>query len=344
VARAAVADADRPPGVAPLERVPAAHRNPVEGNPPQPDLGFHDTAVPRAAVEYSRPGAGRRGRGAGRLRLPVSPAPEQTRPRALLDNHRHQLAPASAWPGRARGAAARRRVGPGPPPGHRRYERDPASCPATAQLRDRRRPGRRRRHRRGRSVRAAPPRSRCAAAAAVAAPTRPTSTASAPAARPWPAPRSPAPTTPAPPTTTPRSSPRARDIRIDVGYQLAHPRLTVDGRDTGVDASRGLAIGLAVPGQLLGARLAVGAGLFLPDQHITRTRTLASSQPRFALYDNRPQRLFLAANLATRCRAASTSAPASRTCRAPRAPSRSTAWSASPTPRSASSSWRSTST
>ncbi|MBP8808623.1 MAG: outer membrane protein transport protein [Kofleriaceae bacterium] len=89
-------------------------------------------------------------------------------------------------------------------------------------------------------------------------------------------------------------------IRIDLGYQLALPRLTVDGRDVGVDASRGLAVGLAVPGQLLGARLAVGAGLFLPDQHITRTRTLASSQPRFALYDNRPQRLFLSANLAVR--------------------------------------------
>lgn len=90
------------------------------------------------------------------------------------------------------------------------------------------------------------------------------------------------------------------DIRIDVGYQQAHPRLTVDDRDTNVDSSRGLAIGLAVPGQLLGARLAIGAGLFLPDQHITRTRTLASGQPRFQLFDNRPQRLFLAANVATR--------------------------------------------
>ena len=91
---------------------------------------------------------------------------------------------------------------------------------------------------------------------------------------------------------------RSPDIRIDVGYQLAVPRLTVDGRDTDVDASRGLALGLAVPGRLLGARLAIGAGLFLPDQQITRTRTLASERPRFALYDNRPQRLFLAANLA----------------------------------------------
>ena len=91
---------------------------------------------------------------------------------------------------------------------------------------------------------------------------------------------------------------RSPDIRIDVGYQLAVPRLTVDDRDVDVDASRGLAMGLAVPGRLLGARIAVGAGLFLPDQQITRTRTLASERPRFALYDNRPQRLFLSANVA----------------------------------------------
>lgn len=91
---------------------------------------------------------------------------------------------------------------------------------------------------------------------------------------------------------------RSSDIRIDIGYQLALPRLTVDGNDLGVDPSRGLAVGLAVPGRLLGAELAVGAGLFLPDQHITRTRTLASSAPRFALYDNRPQRLLLSADLA----------------------------------------------
>ncbi len=88
------------------------------------------------------------------------------------------------------------------------------------------------------------------------------------------------------------------DIRIDVGYHLAQPLLSVDGHGQGVDSSRGLAIGLAVPGKVGAARLAIGAGLFLPDQQITRTRTLPSPQPRWSLYDNRPQRLFLAANLA----------------------------------------------
>jgi long-chain fatty acid transport protein len=88
------------------------------------------------------------------------------------------------------------------------------------------------------------------------------------------------------------------DIRIDVGYQMALPQLAVDGHDQHVDASRGTALGIAVPGRLAGARLAIGAGLFLPDQQITRTRTLPSGQPRWSLYDNRPQRLFLAANIA----------------------------------------------
>lgn len=87
------------------------------------------------------------------------------------------------------------------------------------------------------------------------------------------------------------------DIRIDVGYQLAAPTLTVDDRDVNVDWSRGLALGLAVPGKVAGKRVAIGAGIFLPDQHITRTRSLPSPRPRFALYDNRPQRLFLSADL-----------------------------------------------
>jgi len=91
---------------------------------------------------------------------------------------------------------------------------------------------------------------------------------------------------------------RATDIRIDVGYQLAAPHLTVDDRDLGVDGSHGLALGLLVPGQIAGRRVAVGAGLFLPDQHVTRTRSLPSQRPRFALYDNRPQRLFLSVDVA----------------------------------------------
>lgn len=87
------------------------------------------------------------------------------------------------------------------------------------------------------------------------------------------------------------------EIRFDLGYQLASPSLTVNDLDVGVAPSRGVTTSLNVPGRIAGTRVALGAGLFLPDQHITRTRTLASSKPRFVVYDNRPQRLFIAANL-----------------------------------------------
>ncbi len=85
------------------------------------------------------------------------------------------------------------------------------------------------------------------------------------------------------------------DIHIDVGYQMAVPRVGANGETFAVDRSEGLAAGLAVPGQILGKRLAIGASLFVPDQQVTRTRTLPAGRPRFLAYDNRPQRLLLAA-------------------------------------------------
>jgi long-chain fatty acid transport protein len=88
------------------------------------------------------------------------------------------------------------------------------------------------------------------------------------------------------------------DIHIDIGYRAAVPRLAINDLDLGVDTSRGLHAGLAVPGRLAGLPVALGGAIFLPDQHASRVRALPRSQPRFALFDNRPQRLFLAANLA----------------------------------------------
>ncbi len=90
-------------------------------------------------------------------------------------------------------------------------------------------------------------------------------------------------------------------IRFDLGYQIAVPSLRINDQDLRVDSSRGFSIGLAVPGRI-GPRgiikLAIGGGLFIPDQQITRVRSVASDQPRFVLYDNRPQRMFLGANVA----------------------------------------------
>lgn len=88
------------------------------------------------------------------------------------------------------------------------------------------------------------------------------------------------------------------DVRVDVGYQLALPRLSINDQDLGVDTVRGFALSLNVPGRVGNTRVAFGGALFVPDQRLSRIRTLNSQQPRFQLFDNRPQRLFLAANLA----------------------------------------------
>jgi long-chain fatty acid transport protein len=91
---------------------------------------------------------------------------------------------------------------------------------------------------------------------------------------------------------------RGRDLRIDLGYRYAQPLLRMNGRDVGVDASRGVLIGLVAPGAIGPVRFAFGASLWLPDQRLTRVRSLPFDQPRFVLFDNRPQRLYFAANLA----------------------------------------------
>lgn len=87
-------------------------------------------------------------------------------------------------------------------------------------------------------------------------------------------------------------------MEIDVGYQMAFPTLEVNGDDTHVDALTGLAMSLTAPGKVGGLDVALGGSVFLPDDQLTRTRTLSAQQPRFIVYDNRPQRLFLSANLA----------------------------------------------
>jgi long-subunit fatty acid transport protein len=88
---------------------------------------------------------------------------------------------------------------------------------------------------------------------------------------------------------------RFEDIHIDVGYQMAVPRVGANDERFAVDRSAGIAAGIAVPGKIAGNRLAIAATLFLPDQQVTRTRTLPAERPRFLAYDNRPQRLLLAA-------------------------------------------------
>jgi len=91
---------------------------------------------------------------------------------------------------------------------------------------------------------------------------------------------------------------QSSDLRIDIGYQLARPNLSVSGEPQPLMDSRGVTAGLVLPGAIYALRFAFGLTLFLPDQQVTRIRVLSFDRPRLQLYDNRGQRLYMAANLA----------------------------------------------
>jgi len=92
----------------------------------------------------------------------------------------------------------------------------------------------------------------------------------------------------------------ARDnrLRIELGYAFMHPELRIDGRTLGVDAHRGFQGGFVIAGDVYEHTIAFALSLHLPDRLITRVRALPERQPRFVLYDNRPQRLVLSASFA----------------------------------------------
>jgi len=91
---------------------------------------------------------------------------------------------------------------------------------------------------------------------------------------------------------------RQRDIRFDLGYAYHDPRLRFDGGDADVDLVKGLQLGVVLPGELLERRFGVGLSMMLLDDRVTRVRALPQQQPRFVLFDNRPQRLYITANFA----------------------------------------------
>jgi len=87
-------------------------------------------------------------------------------------------------------------------------------------------------------------------------------------------------------------------MEISFGYLSAKPSLKLNGGDLGVTQSRGSFAGVTLPRKLAWHRLAVSLSLYLPNNFITRVRSLPESQPRFVLYDNRPQRIVVTSSLA----------------------------------------------
>ncbi len=91
-----------------------------------------------------------------------------------------------------------------------------------------------------------------------------------------------------------------RDGRLHVGlgwFGAAHD-LYLNQYSSAVDPVDGIVLGLNVPGHVGDFRFGFGLGVHLNDQRVSRTRTLPRARPRWELYDNRPQRTYLATHVA----------------------------------------------
>jgi len=90
----------------------------------------------------------------------------------------------------------------------------------------------------------------------------------------------------------------AQRMELSIGYMNVDQSLKINGLDSGVDPVRGLVGGLVAPGVIAGIPFAFGFAIHLPDDRLSRVRAEQQDQPRWELYDNRNQRLYLAASLA----------------------------------------------
>lgn len=93
---------------------------------------------------------------------------------------------------------------------------------------------------------------------------------------------------------------RGTAMRISIGWYGVVNDLRVNGESSNVDSLHGAVMGLVVPGRIGDFRFAFGLAVHLPDDAVSRTRSLPHATPRWELYDNRGHRAFIAANLAIR--------------------------------------------
>ncbi len=91
---------------------------------------------------------------------------------------------------------------------------------------------------------------------------------------------------------------RSKALEVDIAYMHASHFLRLNDKDTAVDDVGGLVVGLGTGGKIGGIPVGFGLGVHLPDARLSRVRALRQEQPRWELYDNRNQRIYLAANVA----------------------------------------------
>lgn len=92
----------------------------------------------------------------------------------------------------------------------------------------------------------------------------------------------------------------ARGLDLTAGYYYASHSLEMNGHDSRVDPVRGIVGGLVAPGSIGFLPFAFGIATFLPDDRLSRARASRQEDPRWVLYDNRTQLIFISANLAIR--------------------------------------------
>ena len=91
---------------------------------------------------------------------------------------------------------------------------------------------------------------------------------------------------------------RSGELSIGLGWFGAAHEFALDDEPSNVDPASGITFGLNVPGHIGDFRFGFGLGVHLPDQRVSRTRTLPRARPRWELYDNRPQRTYLSTHVA----------------------------------------------
>ena len=92
----------------------------------------------------------------------------------------------------------------------------------------------------------------------------------------------------------------ATGLDLSFGYFRVDQRLSISGKDTDVDPVKGVVFGLVAPGKILGVPFAFALAAHLPDDRLSRVRTQRQDIPRWELYNNRAQILFIASTLAVR--------------------------------------------
>ncbi len=98
----------------------------------------------------------------------------------------------------------------------------------------------------------------------------------------------------------PASLARAEGLSLSLGYFRVDQRLAIQGKDTGLDPVKGLVGGVVAPGTLFGVPFAFGLATHIPDDRLSRVRTMKQEIPRWELYDNRAQILFIASVVSIR--------------------------------------------